>query len=64
MLVLPATLPEPKSADFALKQPLVDLLDKLARLEDGSLVRIDFRRGLPFLLETKAPAKQLYGQPR
>lgn len=38
--------------DFELKQAVRDLLAELEQLNNGTVVRIEFRRGLPFLLET------------
>jgi len=37
--------------DFELKQAIRDLFDELARLEDGVILRLEFRHGLPCLLE-------------
>jgi hypothetical protein len=45
-----------KTGDFELKQVVCDLLDELMRLQDGTVVRLEFRHGLPFLLETTAAA--------
>jgi len=44
---------EPRSADFEMKRAVADLFAELARLEDGSIVQIEFRRGLPCLLRTE-----------
>jgi hypothetical protein len=44
----------PTSDDFELRQPVRDLFDRLQRLCDGTIVRLDFKHGLPFLLETTA----------
>lgn len=38
--------------EFELKQPVRDLFDELTRLCDGLIVKLEFRHGLPFLLET------------
>ena len=38
--------------EFQLKRAVRDLFDELARLENGRIVRLEFRHGLPFLLET------------
>jgi hypothetical protein len=38
--------------DFELKIQVRDLFDELARLENGTVIRLEFRQGLPFLLET------------
>jgi hypothetical protein len=40
--------------DFELKQAIHDLFDELARLGDGVILRLEFRRGLPCLLEITA----------
>jgi hypothetical protein len=40
--------------EFGLKQAVCDLLDELAQLSDGLVLRLEFRHGLPFLLETAA----------
>lgn len=42
----------PASPDFELKQVVCDLLDELTRLENGTIVKLEFKRGLPCLLET------------
>jgi hypothetical protein len=42
--------------DFELKQPVRDLFDELARLRSGTIVKLEFRHGLPWLLETTAAA--------
>jgi len=49
-------VPELEVADFALKRSVIDLLDELTRVGDGTRVRIEFRRGLPCLLETEQVA--------
>src|SRR5712691_10758986 len=46
----------PSTDDFELKRAVCDLLDELARLGDCVIVRLEFRRGLPCLLETVATA--------
>jgi hypothetical protein len=38
--------------EFELKRQVRDLFDELARLENGTVIRLEFRHGLPFLLET------------
>ena len=48
----------PKGDDFELKQAVCDLLDELAQLRDGIVVRLEFRHGLPCLLETTAAEAQ------
>ena len=45
---------EVASEEFELKLPVRDLFDRLARLENGTITRLEFRHGLPFLLETTA----------
>lgn len=40
--------------EFELKQPVRDLFEELAQLRNGTVVRLEFRHGLPFLLETVA----------
>jgi hypothetical protein len=42
----------PTKDQFEFKQAVCDLLDELARLNDGLIVRLEFKRGLPCLLET------------
>jgi hypothetical protein len=42
------------SDEFELKEATRDLLDNLARLENGIVLRLEFRHGLPCLLETAA----------
>jgi hypothetical protein len=42
----------PRGTDFELKRALRDLFAELERLDNGTVVRIEFRRGLPCLLET------------
>ena len=41
-----------RSDDFELKRQVRDLFKELARLENGTVIRLEFRYGLPFLLET------------
>ena len=40
--------------EFELKRAVRDLFDELAGLKNGRIVRLEFRHGLPFLLETSA----------
>jgi hypothetical protein len=40
--------------DFELKRRVGDLLAELAHLENGTVKVLEFRHGLPFLLETAA----------
>jgi hypothetical protein len=42
----------PGTDEFELKRAVCDLFDELARLGDGTVVRLEFKRGLPCLLET------------
>jgi hypothetical protein len=44
------------SEEYELKRPVRDLFDRLARLDNGTGIRLEFRNGLPFLLETTATA--------
>ena len=47
---------EPESVDFEVKRAVTDLFAELARLPDGTVVQIEFRRGLPCRLEVaRAP---------
>ena len=41
-----------RSDEYELKQAVCDLFDELMRLQEGTVVRLEFRHGLPFLLET------------
>jgi len=50
--------PVPKGDDFELKEAVCDLLNELKQLGDGTVVRLEFRHGLPCLLETTATAAQ------
>jgi len=40
------------SGEFELKRAVCDLFDELARLGEGTVVRLEFKRGLPCRLET------------
>ena len=42
--------------DFELKRQVRDLFAELMRLQNGTVIRLEFRHGLPFLLETAATA--------
>jgi len=46
----------PVSDDFELKQSFRDLFAALARLQNGTILRLEFRHGLPWLLETDEAA--------
>ena len=43
--------------EFELKCSVRDLFDELARLQNCEIVRLEFRHGLPFLLETASPTQ-------
>ena len=45
-----------RTDDFELKQSVRDLFDELVRIHNGTVVRLEFRHGLPTLLETTMPA--------
>jgi hypothetical protein len=47
-----------ESADWILKAPIRDLFREFARLENGSIDRLEFRRGLPCLVEIAIAAIQ------
>ena len=42
----------PRCEEFELKQAVRDLFVELKRLDNGTVVSIEFKRGLPYLLET------------
>jgi len=42
----------PEADDFELKKAVCDLLDELERLQNGTVVCLEFGQELPFLLET------------
>jgi hypothetical protein len=42
----------PSSDEFELKRAVCDLLDELSRLGHGTVLRLEFKRGLPCRLET------------
>jgi hypothetical protein len=44
------------SEEYELKRPVRDLFDRLARLDNGTVILLEFRHGLPFRLETAATA--------
>ena len=52
-----AVEPSPEPTDWTLTLPVVELLDEFARIRDGLLNRLEFRHGLPVLLETRIPAR-------
>ena len=39
--------------EFELKKSVCGLFDELERLDNGTVVKLEFRHGLPYLLETK-----------
>lgn len=42
------------ASEYELKRSVWDLFNRLARLENGTIAKLEFRHGLPFLLETAA----------
>jgi hypothetical protein len=44
------------SDDYELKKAVSDLFDELERLDNGTVVMLKFKHGLPLLLETSATA--------
>lgn len=42
------------SQEFELKMQVRDLFAELARLDNGTVILLEFRHGLPFLIETAA----------
>jgi hypothetical protein len=46
----------PCADDFDLKRPVRNLFEELERLQNGTVVKLEFRHGLPFLLETAVAA--------
>ena len=40
--------------EFELKRPVPALFEELARLQNGTVISLEFRHGLPFLLEATA----------
>jgi hypothetical protein len=45
-----------RTDEFELKRQVSDLFGELEHLYDGKVIRLEFRHGLPFLLETAATA--------
>jgi len=41
-----------RTDEFDLKRQVRDLFEELDRLQDGTVILLEFRHGLPFLLET------------
>lgn len=46
----------PITDEFEVKQAVRDLFQELASLHDGTVVRLEFKHGLPFLLEVQLGA--------
>jgi hypothetical protein len=46
----------PSTDQFELKQAVCDLFDELARFENGTIAKLEFRHGLPWLMEIAIPA--------
>jgi len=44
----------PGGDEFELKQSVRDLFEELVRLRNGTVIRLEFRHGLPCMLETTA----------
>jgi len=43
-----------RTDEFELKKQVRDLFDELARLHNGTVIKLEFRHGLPFLVEIMA----------
>jgi hypothetical protein len=43
-----------RTDEFELKKRICDLFEELERFQDGTVTRLEFRHGLPFLFETHA----------
>ena len=43
---------EVASKEYDLKRPVRDLFERLARLDNGTVIRLEFRQVCPFLVET------------
>jgi hypothetical protein len=43
-----------RTDEFELKRHVRDLFEELEHLHDGTVIRLEFRHGLPFLLEIMA----------
>ena len=41
-----------RTDEFELKRQVRDLFEELERLHDGTVIRLEFRHAVPFLLET------------
>jgi hypothetical protein len=46
--------PESRLSDFALRRPIERFFEQVARLEDGTIERIEVRHGLPFRMIVEA----------
>lgn len=46
-------------AEFELKKPVRNLFDELARLGNGTVMTLEFRHGLPFLIEILRGAESI-----
>jgi len=49
---------------FELKKHVRDLLEELERLQNGTVISLEFRHGLPFLLETTPTVVPRQNRPR
>jgi hypothetical protein len=47
----------PSSDDFELNHAIRELFEELGQLKDGLIIRLEFRRSLPCLLETAVTAR-------
>jgi hypothetical protein len=56
--------PEPKVVcgdEFELKRPVRNLFDELTRIGNGMVVRLEFRHGLPYLLDCSTSGTDALG---
>jgi hypothetical protein len=49
----------PKGNEFELKRSIGNLFDELARLGNGTVITLEFKHGLPFLIEIVATIDEL-----
>jgi hypothetical protein len=49
----------PRADDFELKRPVRNLFEELARLGNGTVITLEFRHGLPLLIEIVATNDEL-----
>jgi hypothetical protein len=49
----------PEDGDWALTSHLVELVEELDRIGDGVVSRLEFRNGLPVLVEVQLPAQSV-----